>query len=143
MIKIKIEAEFLTAFKNRDIVRKNTLGIVKSKMTEWSKTNPGKEISNSDITSILSSEIKKRNQTIEMYAGQFNEQALENKARELKEIDILREFLPTQMTEAEIVAEIEKIKATNPSKLMPTVMQHFSKNFKGQYDNKILQSLIN
>lgn len=142
MLKTKIEAAYIVAFKERDTVKKNTLGIVKSKITEWSKINLGKEISDSDITGILTSEIKKRNQTVEMYADQFNEQALENKARELKEIDILREFLPIQMTETEIVAEIEKVKATNPTKLMPAVMQHFSKNFKGQYDNKVLQYLI-
>jgi uncharacterized protein YqeY len=142
-LQAKIEVEFISAFKAKETIKKDTLGIVKSKISEWAKANPEKIISDTDVVTILASEIKKRNQTIDMYSTQLNnEQAKANMAKEQVELYILQSFLPQQLTEEQILAEIEAIKATNPAKLMPAVMQHFSKNFKGQYDNKQLQTLI-
>jgi uncharacterized protein YqeY len=143
LLQAKIEAEFISAFKAKDTVKKDTLGIVKSKISEWLKAHPTVAISDGDIVTILASEIKKRNQTIDMYSTQLdNEQAKANMAKEQLEIYILQSFLPQQLSDEEIKIEIENVKATSPAKLMPAIMQHFSKNFKGRYDNKHLQTLI-
>jgi uncharacterized protein YqeY len=142
MLQQKIEAAYIAAFKAKDIVQKNILSIVKSKITEWTKLNPGKELSDVDVIGIVSSEIKKCNQTVDACRGAETVSAVNALQQGLREIEILTTFLPAQLTEADIVAEIEAIKATNPARLMPAVMQHFSKNFKGQYDAKLLQSLI-
>jgi hypothetical protein len=144
MLNKRIEESFLEAYKAKDSIKKNTLGIVKSRISEWKadKKNAGKEISDQDIISILSSEVKKRNQAIDLYAQNASTSAQEHITAELQEIGVLKAFLPTQMTNEEMVAEIEKVKATSPDRLIAAVMQHFNKNFKGSFDNKQLQDLL-
>lgn len=139
-----IEQAFLEAYKAKDTIRKNTLGIIKSRISEWKadKKNTGKEISDQDIISILSSEVKKRNQAIDLYSKNESDTAQKHIESELQEISILKAFLPKQMTSDEMAAEIDKVKATNPERLIAAVMQHFNKNFKGSFDNKELQDLL-
>ena len=146
MLKQTIEADFITAYKAKETLKKNTLGLVKSRMSEWAadKKNTGKEILEMDIIDILNSEVKKRNQAIEMYQTNGTESALENAAKEKEELVILKFYLPTQMTEEAIRTEISTIKAqlAEPGKLMQMVMKHFNSNYKGQFDNKQLQELL-
>lgn len=149
MLKTKIELDFIEAFKHRDTLKKNTLGILKTAMSNWAtdKKNAGKEISDADIINILSSEVKKRKQTLELYADAAVKDAamLENIANEEKELAILMEYLPPQMTEEEMLTEINNLKKglVSTDKLIPVVMGHFNKLFKGQFDNKKLQELLN
>lgn len=146
MLKQTIEADFITAYKAKETLKKNTLGLVKSRMSEWAadKKNTGKEITEIDIIDILNSEVKKRNQAIEMYVTNGSESALENAAKEKEELGILKFYLPTQMTQEAIETEIVSIRKqlAEPSKLMQMVMKHFNSNYKGQFDNKQLQEIL-
>lgn len=141
-----IEKSFVEAFKAKDMVKKNTLGIVKSRISEWKsdKKNTGKEILDVDIITILSSEVKKRNQAIDMYNSNGSETAKTNAQKEQVELDILKLYLPTQMSEQEIFEKIQDVFVNlNPGEqLTPNVMKHFNSNFKGQFDNKQLQTIL-
>lgn len=146
MLKEQIEADFIKAFKERNTVKKNTLGILKSRITEWkaNKSNLGKEITDADIITIVASEVKKRNQAIEVYKTAIGSLlALDNIAQEEHELLVLQSYLPTQLSDEDIKHEILEIKSQTPPNLMAAVMQHFNKNFKGQFDNKKLQEILN
>jgi len=145
MLKDKIDKDFIEAFKAKNTVKKNTLGILKSRMTEWKaeKKNLGKEIADEDIISIITSEVKKRNQAIELYISSHSEQGDVNAEKEQTELNILLTYLPKQLNDVEIMTEILKVKkniAEGP--LIANVMKHFNTNFKGKFDNKKLQELI-
>lgn len=143
-MKQRIEADFVAAFKAKDMVKKNTLGLVKTAISNWGadKKNSGKEITDADIIGIITSEIKKRNQAIDIYK---TNPALQGQMdAEQAEIDILKQYLPVQMTQEEMLAEINNIKSglVSTDKLVPVVMGHFNKLFKGKFDNKALQELL-
>lgn len=142
----EIEAEFIKAFKEKDILKKNLLGIIKSRVSEWKadKRNTGKNFSNESLMDVLGSEVKKINQTLDAYKNQdqSDDKVLKAVFGLNRELEILKSFMPQQMTEEEIKSEIDKVAATNPDKLMPAVMKYFNENFKGKYDNKTLQSLL-
>jgi uncharacterized protein YqeY len=145
MLQERIEREFIEAFKAKDMTKKNTLGILKSRISEWKadKKNTGKEIADDDILGILTSEVKKRVQAIDMYKTNTSDVAQTNMANEIAEKTILETFLPSQMNDVEIMTEILKVKtslAMGP--LVGNVMKHFNTNFKGRYDNKKLQELL-
>lgn len=146
MLQKQIEKEFIEAYKAKEVLKKNTLGILKSKITEWkaSKGNANKEILDNDIISIIASEVKKRNQAIEIYKTNSSDIAIENAEKEEAELVILMQYLPKQMSTDEIIIEIDFIKAklAEGARLMPVVMKHFNENFKGQFDNKKLQELL-
>lgn len=143
MLKETIEKDFITAFKEKDALKKNTLGILKSEITKTEKGGTVKEITDEVIFGILASEIKKRNQTIVMITGKSG---MEDTLDVLgKEIVILQAYLPAQMSETEMTIEINKILAIpdNAGKnVMGLIMKEFANNFKGKYDNKKLKELI-
>lgn len=141
MLKTTIEKDFITAFKAKDAVKKNTLGILKTAITNSEKAAPGKEITDEVIFGIIASEIKKRNQTLDLISGK---DMTETVTILNTEIEVLNSYLPAQMTDEEMTIEINKIVLTIPAgqNAMGVVMKHFNTNFKGKYDNKRLKDLI-
>src|SRR6187402_1041857 len=113
-LKKQIETDFITAYKAGETLKKNTLGILKSRFSEWkaNKQNAGKELTDADVLDILSSEVKKRNQAIEIYKTNFSADAIEKQVEEEYEKKILSTYLPQQMTEIEIREQIEIVEQT-------------------------------
>lgn len=142
ILKAIVERDFMTAYKMKQEEVKNTLKLLKSAISTWEKANPGKETTDEVVVTIIGSEIKKRNQAIDAYSKSNDLVAQANMAKEQAELYILQKYMPQPLTDEEITNEIETVKATNPERLMPAVMQHFSKNFKGRYDARYVQSLI-
>jgi len=144
-MKERIQDEFIVAFKEKDFLKKDTLGILKTKISEWEKKNPNKNISTEDIYSLIGSEIKKREQAIELYNQNNSKQAKLNSERETKELEILKTFLPTQMSEQEILEKVNELMLVKADGVKPMqyLMSYFNQNLKGKFDNKILLKIIN
>ena len=91
---------------------------------------------------MLSTAVKKRKESVEMFTNAGRIDLAEKESAELK---ILQEYLPKQLSEAEIIEEIKTIAAeVNAStkadfaKLMPAAM----KALKGKTDGKTVKSLV-
>ncbi|MBE6455043.1 MAG: GatB/YqeY domain-containing protein [Alphaproteobacteria bacterium] len=91
-------------------------------------------IDDSAILSLLQSMVKQRKESIEMYKQGNREDLV---AAEQAEIDIINEFLPQQMSEADTKAAIESIiKELNASSIkdMGKVMGALKTKYAGQMD---------
>lgn len=141
-MKQQIEKDFIEAFKTKNIVKKDTLGLLKTRISEWEKKNPGIEITQTDIEIIIKSEIKKRNQAIDILKTNPSEQAKLNLDRENDELNVLTQYLPKQMSAEELSTELETLKAGNPNITQPQIMGYFNKTFKGKFDNKVLMGIL-
>jgi uncharacterized protein YqeY len=108
MIIDKITKDYIQAMKNRDSFRISVLSYIKSaiKYREIEYRNKEKELKDNDIIDIINKEVKKREESVEMYK-QGGREELANKEQE--EIKILKEYLPPQMSEEEIRESIKKI----------------------------------
>lgn len=72
---------------------------------------------------------------------EFQNVANEPKRIELqKEEAILRQFMPQMLSEAEMVAVVDAIKATTPN--MGAIMKYFKEEYAGQYDGKVLSKIV-
>lgn len=142
-MKQKIEKDFIEAFKIKNIVKKDTLGLLKTRISEWEKKNPGIEITQSDIETIVISEVKKRNQAIDILKTNPSESAKLNMGRESYEIGILTQYLPKQMSIEELSTELITLKTENPNITQSQIMGYFNKTFKGKFNNKILIGILN
>jgi uncharacterized protein YqeY len=82
---------------------------------------------------VLQREVKKRQEAIG-----FEEQAgrSEAKAKLVAEIAIIEEFMPKQMTAAELEAALVEYKSSTPGAVMGTAMKFLKDRFAGQYDGK-------
>ena len=114
----KIEAKLNVTLKAKDKNTYPTLRLVVSAIKDAEiagRTKGQKELSDSDITSILKKMIKQRNESCEVYKKAGRNELLEN---ETKEIEVISFFLPKQLNEEETKKICEEvIKSTGASSI--------------------------
>ena len=100
-LKKQIEEKLSSALKAKDKNTYPTLRLVVSAIKDAeiaSRTKGQKEMSDSDVTSILKKMIKQRNESCEVYKKAGRNELLEN---ETKEIEVISVFLPKQLSDEE------------------------------------------
>jgi len=139
-IEEKVNGEIKTAMLAKDAKRLEALRAIKS-VVLLLKTSP-EGLSEDTATKAIQKEVKKRKETAEIYKTQ-NRPDLEEE--ELAQARVMEEYLPKQMSEDEIKAELTKIIASvgaaGPGD-MGKVMGAASKAFAGKADNKIVSNLV-
>ena len=124
-LKKQIEQKLNEALKAKDKNIYPTLRLVVSAIKDAeiaSRTKDQKEISDSDLTTILKKMIKQRNESCEVYKKAGRNELLEN---ETKEIEVISAFLPKQLSEEEtkkICQEAIKSSGASSMKDMGKVM---------------------
>ncbi len=138
----KINEDLKAAMKSGDKLRLETIRSIRALILEFEKSGTGKELNAEEEIKLLSSAAKKRKDAIEQYQLAKREDLASKEENELK---IIQEYLPKQLTEEEIKAEVRKIAesigAKNKEdfpKLMPQVM----KELKGKVDGKIVKAAV-
>jgi uncharacterized protein YqeY len=143
-LKERISEELKAAMKSGDKIRLETLRTIRAALMEKEieKRGSGQPVSADDEIAALNSAAKKRKEAIEHYRLAGRSELAE---QEEKELTIIREYLPKELGEAEILAVIrEAITASGASgpadfgKAMPLVM----KQVKGKADGKFVQELL-
>jgi len=136
----KVNSEIKTAMLAKDAKRLEALRGIKS-VVLLLKTSP-EGLTEDSINKALQKEVKKRKESAEIYKSQ-NRPDLE--AEELFQAGVMETYLPKQMAEEEIKAELVKIiaglGASGPGD-MGKVMGAASKAFAGKADNKIVSALV-
>ena len=100
-LKKQIEEKLNVALKAKDKNTYPTLRLVVSAIKDAeiaSRTKGQKEMSDSDVTSILKKMIKQRNESCEVYKKAGRNELLENETREIEVISV---FLPKQLSDEE------------------------------------------
>lgn len=139
-IEEKINGEIKTAMLAKDAKRLEALRAIKS-VVLLLKTSP-EGLTEDSANKAIQKEVKKRKETAEIYKTQ-NRPDLEEV--ELFQAAVMEEYLPKQLSEDEIKAELQKIiasvGASGPGDL-GKVMGAASKAFNGRADNKIVSALV-
>ena len=139
-IEEKINGDIKTAMLAKDAQKLEALRAIKSVILLL-KTSP-EGLTEDSINKALQKEVKKRKESAEIYKTQ-NRPDLEG--TELFQATVMEEYLPKQMGEDEIKAELAKIIATVGAKTvadMGKVMGAATKAFAGKADNKIVSMLV-
>ena len=100
-LKKQIDEKLNQALKSKDKSTYPTLRLVVSAIKDAeiaARTKGQKEMSDSDIMAILKKMIKQRNESCEVYKKAGRNELLEN---ETKEIEVISNFLPKQLSEEE------------------------------------------
>ena len=124
-LKKQIEEKLNAALKAKDKSTYPTLRLVVSAIKDAeiaSRTKGQKEMSDSEVTSILKKMIKQRNESCEVYKKAGRKELLEN---ETKEIEVISVFLPKQLNDEEtkkICEEAIKLSGASSMKDMGKVM---------------------
>ncbi len=103
----RVSADIKAAMLAKDKVRLETLRGIKKEFLE-AKTAKGADGELSDDTAIriMTKMAKQRRETAEIYSSQNRPELAQN---ELAEAAVIEEYLPRQLSEEELVAELKKI----------------------------------
>lgn len=120
-LKVKINADYLSAFKNKDVVTKNLLSVIKGELQTLEKNTGVDNISDDEVTKILNKNVKSLKETISL----MNEGASKEVTK--KELEILESYLPKQMSEDEIRVKITELIENGEANNIAEVMRIFGK----------------
>lgn len=142
-LELTINQDIKAAMKAKDKEALNALRAVKSAIL-LAKTEKGgqEQLSEDAEIKILQRLVKQRKEAAELYKNQGRDDLA---ADELFQLKIIQKYLPEQLDEASLRAEIEKIiAATGASSMkdMGKVMGIATKQFAGKADNKIISSIV-
>lgn len=139
-IEEQINADIKTAMLAKDAKKLEALRAIKSAILLL-KTSP-EGLTDDSVNKSLQKEVKKRKESAEIYKSQ-NRPDLEE--TELFQASVMEAYLPKQLSEDEIKAELSKIiasvGASGPGD-MGKVMGAASKAFAGRADNKLVSALV-
>jgi uncharacterized protein YqeY len=141
-LKERINEEMKASMKSGDKVRLETVRSIRALILEFEKSGADRELNQDDEMKMLNSAVKKRKEAMEQYRAAGREELA---AKEEAELNILLEFLPMQLSEAEIEAEVKKLAV----ELNASGKEHFSvlmpaaaKALKGKADGKIIRGIV-
>ena len=107
----KLDEDLKSAMRAKDSLRMNTVRGLKSAI-KYREIELMKPLDDAGILGVVASEIKRRRDSVEQYrAGNRADLADKEEA----EIKILQEFLPQQLTPAEVYAVLESRHAKKPA----------------------------
>ena len=144
-IKARIQADFVTAMKEKNETGKAALSSLKAKITEAEKANGNTELADEAIIKVINTAIKQRKESADAFVkGNRNDLAM----KELAEVQVITNYLPTQMSEADIETAVRAIISesagvvTNPQILIGKTMGAFNKQYTGRADNALVKAVI-
>ncbi|GAB3581067.1 GatB/YqeY domain-containing protein [Hymenobacter daeguensis] len=144
MLKTDIDAAIKQAMLAKDKVRLTALRSIKSQimLAETADGAHGEALTREAELKLLNKAAKQRRDAAAIYKEQFRSDLEET---ELAELAIIEEFLPAQLTEADLVEKlvhiIQRVGATGPSDL-GKVMGVAARELSGQADGKRISDVL-
>jgi uncharacterized protein len=134
MIKAKMQEALKDALRAKNKVRLDTIRGALSAFQYEALEKKIEELSDDQCLGVLQREIKKRKEEKE-FAERAQRQDLIEKLK--IETATLEEFLPAQMTEAEIERVLGELKAATPGLTVGSAMKTLRDKYPGQFDGKV------
>ncbi len=139
-LKEKLMADLKLAMKNKDVVRKNTVQMVRSAILQYEKDNKA-ELDDSGVIDVIAKELKQRRDSLPDFEKSGRDDLVANLKQEM---DVLMEYLPEQLSEEELAAVIKAaIEKTGASSIkdMGKIMGIVTAETKGRADAKVIGAM--
>ena len=124
-LKKRILKDFMVAFKQKELNKKNFLGVIKGEIEL--QEGRGVESTDENVLKVLKKVEKSLKQT--------------NSEESKKELEYIKPYLPEQMSEEEI-REIVYDYTNNGFDSIGKIMGQFNSKYKGKADNKVVSEII-
>lgn len=105
MLKEKLMEDLKESMKTKDTVRKNAVQMVKASILQIEK-DKGIEVEDEKIIDIIAKEVKTKKDALKDFEKAERQDLIDLTNRE---IEILQEYLPKQLSRDEVKAEVQKI----------------------------------
>lgn len=144
-LKEKLMEDLKASMKNKDTVRKNTITMVRAAIKQ-TEVDHRVELEDEQIIEIISKQLKEKKNAIEDFKKGDRQDLVDLTE---KEMDILLEYLPRQLTEEEIkkivattVDEVDAKSMKDIGMVMKSVMPKVKGRADGNTVNKIVREIL-
>ena len=143
-LKETIKKDFLEAFKNKETEKKSVLSMLNSeiKNAEIDLKNREEGLNDEQVIAVIKKNVKQRKDAVEKYQTGGRPELAE---KEQKEIEILQQYLPEELSQEKIREVVEKIlEKTEVQDMseMGKVMGLAMKELQGQADGNIVREIV-
>src|SRR5947207_661606 len=137
----KVRADLTESMKARTAERTSTVRMLQAAIKN-EQISVGHELSDEEAMAVIRKGIKQRQDSVEQFTkGNRPELA----AKEAAEIEILKSYLPAEMSDAELESGVREIIASTGAqskKDMGKVMKEATGRYKGRVDGKKIQEIV-
>ena len=141
-LKERLQEDLTNAMRNKDTLRLSVIRLAKAAMMNLEIAR-GHKLDDAEVIEVLAKEAKQRNDSIAEYEKANRPDIVETLK---KEISIIQEYLPAQLTESELKSIIQEtitaVGATS-KKEMGKVMSALMPKVKGRADGKLVNQIVN
>jgi hypothetical protein len=140
-IKDQLNNDLKDAMKSKDKLRTETLRGLKSAI-KYAEIEAGTDFGDEDVLAVIGRQAKQRRDSIAEFEKARRTDLVE---KETAELAILEQYLPAQLSEAEIKEKAEVVIAelgVSDMKGMGQVMKSLMAELKGQADGKIVNQVV-
>lgn len=140
-LKERLNEDMKTAMKAKDDLRLSVIRMVRSSIKNKEIDQKG-EMDDRGVTEILSTLVKQRRESLKMFTDGGRDDLAQ---KEEKELGILLEFLPQQLTQVELeemIARIVQETGAQGPKDMGKVMKVLQPAIAGRADGKMVSELV-
>jgi uncharacterized protein YqeY len=136
-----IEQDLKKALKEKDNVRVSILRMLLSSLS-YKEIEKKNELTQDEFYAVVKTMIKQHTESIESFKKGNRPELAE---KEEKELHILKEFVPAQMSEEEVAAELENaVQAVGAKDMkdMGKVMKFLMEKLSSRVDGKVLSEMV-
>jgi uncharacterized protein YqeY len=134
--------DFKDAMKKKEALRVSTLSFLRSQLKNVAIDKKKDKLEDGDVIVVIKKQIKQRQDSIENFkAGN----RLDLAEKEQNELDILKSYLPEELSKEElekIIGDVVKDTGASSMKDMGRVMKELTPKIAGKADNKLVSELV-
>ncbi|MFA6130413.1 MAG: GatB/YqeY domain-containing protein [Candidatus Omnitrophota bacterium] len=142
MLEEKILNDYKEAMKARDTLKSSTLSFLRADMLNQATAKKKDKLDDPEIIVVIKKQIKQRQDSIEQFT---KGNRLEMAEKEKKELEILKVYLPAELSAEEIKAMIEEavvLTGASGIKDMGKLMKELTLRIAGRADGKLVSDLV-
>ena len=137
----KIRADLTAAMKAQEKERLSTLRMLQSSIKN-EQINAGHELTDEEALTVIRKAVKQRMDSIEQYTNGNRPELAE---KERSEMEMLKEYLPPELTDEEVESGVRELIASTGAqskKDMGKVMKEATARYKGRVDGRKIQEIV-
>jgi hypothetical protein len=142
MLEEKIVADYKESMKARDALRTQTISFLRSELKYSAIDKKKEKLDDADVVVVLKKLIKQRQDSIVQFE---RGNRMDLVAKEKGELEILRSYLPAELSEADVMRVVEEVVAAIGAvtmKDMGRVMKEVLTKTEGRADSKMASDLV-
>lgn len=140
-LKERLMEDLKSSMKNKDKLRKDTITMVRAEIKQR-EVDERRDVEDEDVIEIVSRQLKQKKDSLEGFRKGERQDLVDLTE---KEIDILMEYLPRQLTESEIDEIVKNVVdeiGANTMRDMGKVMSNVMPKVKGRADGNVVNKIV-